>query len=173
MNRTFHSVVIALLIPWFLLTLGGCGYRFSGDPSVVSSTRWDGVVVKMEGAGVEANPVLAQQLKDRLRILLSIPAYVTQPARATLRLQLEPTSRKRILEDSSGRADQFEMMIKVHPVLEEGTRSRQFPVITGMAKFYEPRAGAATDAVRIKAEQEALDQVVASLGALLASDPEP
>ncbi|MBF0109220.1 MAG: hypothetical protein HQL76_08600 [Magnetococcales bacterium] len=166
----FQTFIFSFFYMAALLVVSGCGYRFSGD-EVALGQRWADVTLRVEGPGVEENPVLAQNLKDRVRARLAIPAHSAKPSRATLRLQLDPTSRQRILEDASGRADQFEMTIRVRPLLEEPSGTRSLPVVVGSARFYEPKAGATTDAVRIRAEKEALEQVVDSLGALLSTDP--
>ncbi|HAT49767.1 MAG: hypothetical protein HQL07_16170 [Nitrospirae bacterium] len=166
MNICFRMVLCTLLV----LSLGGCGYRFSGDTRPLG-THWSHVAIKMEGPGVDQNPVLAQQLKDRIRSRLAIASDAANAPQSTLRVQMQPTSRQRILEDSSGRSDQFELVIQVHLVLEEGAQLKHFPAIKGAANYYEPKAGASTDAIRVKAEQEALDQVVESLVAFLSTYP--
>lgn len=168
MNRLFHTLPLLLLA----LTLNACGYRFSGDTQQLGQ-QWANVTIKVEGAGAEDNPVLAQQIKDRLRSLLAIPDHPTTDSKTngTLRIQLEPTNRIRVLEDASGRADQFELTIKIRPVLENSTKTHAFPIITGAAKYYEPKAGASTIAIRAKTEKEALDQVIESLAAILEAYP--
>lgn len=166
MNVCFRVILYSLLV----LALGGCGYRFSGDARPLGKD-WSHVAIKMEGPGTDQNPVLAQQLKDRIRSRLAIASDAANAPQGTLRVQLQPTSRQRILEDSAGRSDQFELTIQAHLVLEEGGQLKHFPAIRGAANYYEPKAGASTDAIRVKAEQEALDQVVASLVALLSAYP--
>ncbi|MBF0132717.1 MAG: hypothetical protein HQL75_09050 [Magnetococcales bacterium] len=166
MNVCFRIILYLLLV----LALGGCGYRFSGDARPLGKD-WSHVAIKMEGPGADQNPVLAQQLKDRLRSRLAIASDAADAPQGTLRVQLQPTNRQRILEDSAGRSDQFELTIQAHLIFEKGTQVNHFPDLKGTAKYYEPKAGASTDAIRVKAEQEALEQVVASLVALLSTYP--
>ncbi|MBF8274113.1 MAG: hypothetical protein HW380_3218 [Magnetococcales bacterium] len=137
MNHNFFPVLLALLT----LFMAACGYRFAGDPQQLGR-QWANATIRMEGPGTEQNPVLAQKIKDRLRSLMVIPSHTATAPDRTLHIQLEPTQRKRVLEDASGRADQFEMTIEVRLTLEEAGQSRQFPVIIWLAKYYEPKAGA-------------------------------
>lgn len=159
-----------LSLTFFALLLGACGYRFVGDVKQ-PGLEWANTTITMEGAGTEANPVLAQQIKDRLRTLLAPLGQNNDAPKRSLRIKLDPTHRVSILETSAGRSDQFELTIKVHPVLQEGENTRPLPIMTGLSRYYEPKAGATTDAVRVKAEKEALDQVIDSLATLLATYP--
>ncbi|MBF0421069.1 MAG: hypothetical protein HQL78_13005 [Magnetococcales bacterium] len=164
----YRLFILTLLFP--TLFLWACGYRFVGDVTQPGQ-QWANTTITMEGAGTDANPVLAQQIKDRLRTLLSPSGQSSDAPKRSLRIQLDPTYRVSILETSSGRSDQFELTIKVHPVLLEGGTTRRLPTLTGTSRYYEPKAGASTDAVRIKAEKEALDQVIDSLATLLITYP--
>ncbi|MBF0421978.1 MAG: hypothetical protein HQL73_03190 [Magnetococcales bacterium] len=160
--------LLALLVFFLASMTGACGYRFAGESKVLGQ-QWSNTTIQMEGPGTDSNPVLAQQIKDRLRTLLTLSGSATDAPKHVLHLHLEPTHRTSILETSSGRSDQFELTIRVRPSLNEGSNRRNFPILTGLARYYEPKAGATTDAVRVKAEKEAVDQLIESLAAMLAT----
>ncbi|MBF0273205.1 MAG: hypothetical protein HQL98_14235 [Magnetococcales bacterium] len=163
-----------------LLLVSGCGYRFPADRMSDNQEhgRWGKTVLTVEGVqkGVRADAVLTRLLDEILVTRMGPFATgrsVTDPRR--LRVRLNAITRDLILEDSSGRANQYRVTITARPELEVDGKPQKpgYPLVKGMATYYEPSSGTASRAARMRAETEAMNQLADSLVAVLAEDFQP
>ncbi|MBF0127678.1 MAG: hypothetical protein HQM02_10765 [Magnetococcales bacterium] len=171
-----RGVVGLLLCSWLV---GGCGYRFPAERTISSEHgRWTQTVLTVEGvkSGLRSDAVLTRILDEILvtRMGPFAPARSADDPRR-LRVTLDEVKRDLILEDNSGRANQYRVTITAQPVLElEGKpRVPGYAMVKGMATYYEPASGTASRAARIRAETEAMNQLADSLVAVLAADFQP
>ncbi|MBF0213726.1 MAG: hypothetical protein HQM00_09215 [Magnetococcales bacterium] len=161
-----------------LLSLAGCGYRFPAERVAVHQGHWNKTVLTVEGVpgGVRGDAVLTRMLDEILvtRMGPFAPARSAEDPRR-LRVQMEAVNRDLILEDSAGRANQYRVTITARPVLELSGKAQEpaYPLVKGMATYYEPSSGTASRASRLRAETEAMDQLADALIALLAEDFKP
>ena len=181
LNNVLWAVVILLMVG-----VTACGYRFPGDRSVTAAA-WKNTVLRVEGEGARQDPRLAFILGERLNSRLGIPAARAEDQGANqggtpdntksktqgsdvLRIMLDAPRRDLISEDQGGRADQYRVVIQARPVVAGRENAPRFPAIKGTAFYYEPRAGASIQTIRMRAESEALDQLTDGLAAVLAGD---
>ncbi|WP_420906543.1 hypothetical protein [Candidatus Magnetaquiglobus chichijimensis] len=189
MNRLSHAragLTAALLA---LSLLAGCGYRFPGERLAnTEQGRWTRTVLVVEDVSPakdkeklkvksRSDAVLTRILHENLTTRMGPFAAGSSSAEGSkrLRVQLDAVSRDLVLEDSSGRANQYRVMITAHPVLEvDGKPSEPgYPSVKGVATYYEPSSGTASHAARMRAETEAMNQLADALVALLAEDFQP
>ncbi|MBF0418268.1 MAG: hypothetical protein HQL86_08475 [Magnetococcales bacterium] len=168
-----------------LALLAGCGYRFPGDVVTSEQGRWTQTVLIVEDV---------TQIKDKLKVKSRSDAVLTRilhenlntrmgpfatvssaEVSKRLRVQLEAVNRDLVLEDSSGRANQYRVQITAHPILEMDGKPLVpgYPAVKGSATYHEPSSGTASHAARIRAETEAMNQLADALVALLAEDFQP
>ncbi|MBF0163324.1 MAG: hypothetical protein HQL97_13055 [Magnetococcales bacterium] len=189
MNRPLHAragLTAALLA---LSLLAGCGYRFPGERlSSAEPGRWTKTVLVVEDVSQlkerdkikvksRADAVLTRILHENLSTRMGPFASGSSSAEGSkrLRVQLEAVNRDLVLEDSSGRANQYRVMFTAHPILEVDGKPQEpgYPAVKGAATYYEPSSGTASHAARMRAETEAMNQLADALVALLAEDFQP
>ncbi|MBF0294159.1 MAG: hypothetical protein HQL96_03140 [Magnetococcales bacterium] len=175
----------------------GCGYRFPGERGAeTSSGRWAQTVLTVEGvkpksqhrkdseslalfqeAGLQRQDAVLTRILDNILTTRMGPfAQATSAKEARrLRVQLDAVTRDLILEDRSGRANQYRITITARPILEENGKTIEpgYPLVKGVATYYEPASGTASQAARLRAQTEAMNQLADSLVALLAGDFAP
>ncbi|MBF0180492.1 MAG: hypothetical protein HQM03_10765 [Magnetococcales bacterium] len=173
--------------------ISGCGYRFPGERGPeAGSGRWAQTALTVEGvkstphrkdtealtrfqeAGLQRQDAVLTRILDNIlttRMGPFAPATSSQEARR-LRVQLDAVTRDLILEDRSGRANQYRITITARPILEENGKAVEpgYPLVKGVATYYEPASGTASQAARLRAQTEAMNQLADSLVALLAGD---
>ncbi|MBF0191040.1 MAG: hypothetical protein HQL99_07800 [Magnetococcales bacterium] len=175
-RRMTRAGLSGLLMVWLL---SGCGYRFPAERmNNQEHGRWEQTVLTVEGVhnGVRADAVLTRMLDEILVTRMgpfATARSATDPRR--LRVRLDAVNRDLILEDSSGRANQYRVTITARPELEVDGKPRKpgYPLVKGVATYYEPSSGTASRAARMRAETEAMHQLADSLVALLAADFQP
>lgn len=176
-NRQIGQLLFLLVI--FFQVTTGCGYRFPADRlTTAEHGRWNATVLTVEGVktGLRSDAVLTRILNENLTVRMGPFApgrSIDDPRR--LRVRLEAVTRDLILEDSSGRANQYRVTITAQPILElEGkVQVPGYPFVKGVATYYEPSSGTASRAARIRAETEAMNQLADALVAVLAEDFKP
>ncbi|MBF0370183.1 MAG: hypothetical protein HQL52_12070 [Magnetococcales bacterium] len=149
-------------------TLSACGYRFPGEAPVSGISG-----VQVGGAGSDSAPLLARQLKRKLERRLRLSA--TQPGDtegAILHLNLEMPDQSVIVQEQSGRADQYRVTLRAQPRLasEKKSGKNHFPVVSGTATFYDLSAGTTSRAAQIQAQSEALDQLADAVVAVVSEN---
>ena len=160
----------ALLLVLLAWLPAACGYHFPGE-HLESRKAWRGTVLEVGGEGARNDPRLAHTLRENLIRRLGLDRERSGAAdQATLRLNLSATERTLLLEDRSGRADQYRVVIAAQPELIGRQGAPGYPLVQGTASYYEPRSGASVQATRIRAENEALNELTDALSAVLAGD---
>ncbi|MBF0165489.1 MAG: hypothetical protein HQM01_13495 [Magnetococcales bacterium] len=162
-----------------LLVISGCGYRFPADRIATQEhNRWEKTVLTVEGVKNElhADTLLTRMLNELLTTRMGPFAQArsaTDPKR--LRIRLNAVNRELILEDKSGRANQYRITLTAQPIQEQDGKPAEpaYPQAKGVATYYEPSSGTASRAARMRAETEALHQLADALVALLAEDLQP
>lgn len=170
---------ISRVIPFFLsvVLLAGCGgYHFPGDPET-RTAAWKNTILTIGGDGARQHPVLAQKLKGLLADRLGIPTRTTPPpkdAPSTLGIEFSVPERNLTMESSSGRADQYEIILRATPTLQgtDHQAPRHYPTAMGRASYYELRTSATTQMAQVNAQSEALDNLAYNLIAILVNTPD-
>ncbi len=166
-NRFFTGLAMVLLLT---LLPAGCGYHFPGSRQATRQT-WEGTILKVNGRGAVEDPRLAHILREKLIQRLGLSRQTTaNPGQTTLHIGLSSIQRSLLLEDRTGRADQYRVTIEAQPHLTGRKAPTKYPLVKGIASYYEPRSGASIQATRNRAENEALNELVDSLSAVLAGD---
>ncbi|MBF0126015.1 MAG: hypothetical protein HQM02_02285 [Magnetococcales bacterium] len=176
MRQRGGSVTLWLLVAWMI---GGCGYRFPADRNANDQHgRWAQTHLTVEGVKttLRSDAVLTRILDNILTTRMG--PFASSPAlkeARRLRVRLDTVNRDLILEDSSGRANQYRMTITAQPMLEMDGKVTEpgYPSVKGVATYYEPASGTASQAARIRAETEAMNQLADALVAVLAEDFQP
>ncbi|NGZ07352.1 MAG: hypothetical protein G8237_13465 [Magnetococcales bacterium] len=179
MKTGWHALLCRIGVAGPLL-LAGCGYQFPAERLAESQTasHWTHTLLNVENSpgGPRMEATLARVLEERLRTRLG-PFASTRTSETTQRLtvHLDSVQRELLLEDRSGRANQYRITLTARPVVEQDgkPRSPAYPAIKGVATYYESNSGTATQAARNQAENEALGQLTEALISLLAYDSSP
>ncbi|MBF0359060.1 MAG: hypothetical protein HQL70_10675 [Magnetococcales bacterium] len=168
MKTSRHPAILPLLI-LAVAVVASCGYHFPGDPGERSAV-WQGTTLKIEGAGKKKHPVLAQILKGKLAEKLGISGKNTSnDSTVTLHIDLGIPARSLLLEDSSGRADQYQITITAKPTITGSDKPKNYPTVSGRTTYYELIGSATTKTARKSAETEALGNLADNLAAVLSS----
>ncbi len=164
--RPFNKIFFSLFLILLAGLPAGCGYHFPG--ALFSQESWENTILKVTGQGATDDPRLAHILREKLIQRLGFSRKSTaSPQQATLFIRLSPTKRSLLLEDRSGRADQYRVIIEAQPQVAGRKEAPKYPLVKGIASYYEPRSGASIQATRNRAENEALDELIDSLSAVL------
>ncbi|MBF0429381.1 MAG: hypothetical protein HQL94_10695 [Magnetococcales bacterium] len=170
---------------WFSLCIAltwlvtGCGYRFPADRATTEEHgRWTQTLLTVEGTKsiLRSDAVLPRILDDMLTTRMGpfAPMQSGQESRR-LRVRMDAVTHELILEDSSGRANQYRVTITAQPILEVDGKPKEpgYPQVKGVTTYYEPGSGTASRAARSRAETEAMTQLADALVAVLAEDFQP
>ncbi len=176
-NRSInHLLSIGLLLA---SVITGCGYRFPAERSTTSEHgRWTQTVLTVEGVktGLRSDAVLTRILNQNLTTRMGpfAPSHSSKDPKR-LKVRLDAVNRDLILEDSTGRANQYRVTITAQPTLEINGKAQtpNYPTVKGVATYYEPTSGTASRAARIRAETEAMNQLADALVAILADNFQP
>ena len=156
--------------------LAGCGYHFPGsrvqvDDSLKNST------LKITGKGATASPQLTFLLRDTLRTRLGLTGEKTKNGKkkqtTVLRIVLEPMKHTLVAEDRSGRANQYRVTVRAKPIVVGLQNGPTYASVQGVASYYEPIISTSVQATRNRAEEEALEQLAATLVAVLSGGFQP
>jgi outer membrane lipopolysaccharide assembly protein LptE/RlpB len=171
MKKNRYPVIYTLLILVTTFIAGCGGYHFPGDP-VERSAIWKGTSLKIDGEGQKKHPILAQILKGKLANRLGISAknIETSDDGRILHIDLGLPERTLVLEDQSGRADQYQITIQAKPTITGDENNISYPTVRGRTTYYELRASATTQTARNSAQTEALNNLADTLVAVLSSN---
>ncbi|MBF0590374.1 MAG: hypothetical protein HQL53_14730 [Magnetococcales bacterium] len=171
-NRWSRFIISMLAVA--ALTLSACGYRFPGEKPAVPS-GFENASVRIVGQGKSTDPLLARMLRERLETRLGVGQGAVSSdadAGALIRVEMEPVNKVLILEDRQGRAKQYQVIVQAQPTLVPGndaTPPVKYASVNGEASYFELRSVTASRTSQYQAEQEALDQLVDALVALIAA----
>jgi outer membrane lipopolysaccharide assembly protein LptE/RlpB len=156
-----------------ILLLGACGYRFPGQDPVKTAAlpELENAVVQVEGPGTKERPLLARTLKHKMESRLGLPGRAGSGSgdTAVLRLEMASVARQLKLEDREGRADQYEITIAAQPTLlvDGKEHPTKLPRTKGVSTYYELHEAVPSRTTRYRAEEEAIDDLVDALIAVL------
>ncbi|MEO5333695.1 MAG: LPS assembly lipoprotein LptE [Magnetococcus sp. YQC-5] len=167
----------AVLLLWSCSVMG-CGYRFPAERNAITRDHWSQTYLTVEGGQsiLRSDGILTRVLDELLTTRLG-PFATTPPSKDQrhLRVRLDAVDYALILEDKSGRANQYRVTVTAQPTLEVDGKplTPGYPSVKGATTYYEPSSGTASQAARSRAATEAMNQLADNLAALLAGDFTP
>ena len=166
---SFFSLSSTLVLVWMLT---GCGYRFPSS-TVQVDTPLKNSLLQITGEGAHSNPQLTFMLRDRLQTRLGLrekdSGSRNGEGSTILNIVLGAFSHTLVAEDSTGRSDQYRVMVRAQPIIKGGQDIPSYPVVESSASYYEPHISTSVPATRKRAEAEAMERLADTLVAILSS----